>query len=115
MVASAGLSKAVAGSARSVIRLSGYPFKVGVVARTAIPYVHNGLEADRDFDRAWVRREKLESAAVLPLMADGQLLGVTAQFFRRRLVADEVGRLQASAALCEAWLRNRARRDKTSS
>lgn len=110
LVASAGLSRAVATSARSVIRLSSYPFKVGFVARTGIPYVHNGLEGDRDFDRAWIKREHLESAAVLPLIADGRLFGVTAQFFRRRLEAADVGRLQASAALCEAWLGSLHRR-----
>jgi PAS domain-containing protein len=104
LVASAGLSKAVAGSPRSVIRLAGYPFKVGVVARTAIPYIHNGLDGDRDFERAWIKREKLESAAVLPLIAGGKLVGVTAQFFRKPLAAHDVGRLQASAALCESWL-----------
>ena len=107
LVASAGTSKAVATSQRAVIRIAGYRFKVGVVARSGIPYVHNGLDSDHDFDRAWVRRERLESAAVLPLACDGVLFGVTAQFFCRRLVAEDIGRIQAAAALCERWVRAR--------
>ncbi len=110
LVASAGLSRAVATRARSVIRLSSYSFKVGFVARTGIPYVHTGREGDRDFDRAWIKREHLESAAVLPLVADGRLVGVIAQLFRCRLEVADVGRLQASAALCEAWLGSLHRR-----
>lgn len=98
---------AVSTSQRAVIRIAGYCFKVGVVARSGIPYVHHGLDGDHDFDRAWVRRERLESAAVLPLACDGVLFGVTAQFFRRRLQPDDIGRIQAAAALCERWVRGR--------
>ncbi len=107
LVASAGSSKAVSTSQRATIRIAGYRFKVGVVARSGIPYVHNGLDADYDFDRAWVRRERLESAAVLPLCCDGALFGVTAQFFRRRLAPEDIGRIQAAAAQCERWVRAR--------
>lgn len=107
LVASAGASKAVSTSQRATIRIAGYRFKVGVVARSGIPYVHNGLDGDHDFDRSWVRRERLESAAVLPLSCDGVLFGVTAQFFRRRLLPEDIGRIQAAAALCERWVRAR--------
>jgi PAS domain-containing protein len=113
LIASAGSSKAVATSQRAVIRIAGYRFKVGVVARSGIPYVHHGLDADHDFDRAWVRRERLESAAVLPLACDGVLFGVTAQFFRRRLQPDDIGRIQAAAALCERWVRGRRARARS--
>jgi PAS domain-containing protein len=113
MVASAGLSKSVATSQRSVIQLSSYRFKVGVVARTGIPYLHNGLEADRDFDRRWIKREKLESAAVVPLIRGGQLFGVMAQFFQRRLGPADVGKLQSALALCEASLKSRPPRGRS--
>ena len=106
LAASVGLSKSVATSSRSVIRLSSYRFKVGVVARTGIPYVHNVLDADRDFDIAWVRRERLESAAVFPLYCDAELYGVTAQFFRHHLTTDDVGAAQASTTVLESYLRS---------
>jgi PAS domain S-box-containing protein len=105
LVASRGLSNSVDTSARSVIRIANYRYKVGVVARSGIPYVHHGLASDGDFDRAWVTREHLESAAVLPLVVDGELVGVTAQFFRSRLGPEDIGRIQTAAALCESWIR----------
>lgn len=106
LVASEGLSQSVSTSARSTIKLASYRYKVGVVARSGVPFVHHGLAGDADFDRAWVARERLESAAVLPIVESGRLVGVTAQFFRHRLAAEDVGRVQASAALCESWLRD---------
>jgi hypothetical protein len=84
--------------------LTKYPFKVGLVARTGIPYVHNGLRGDRDFDKSWVRRERLESAVVLPFSDRGLLLGVCVQFFRRPLAPEHIGPLQASAAIANARL-----------
>lgn len=104
LLASAGITRAVHTSSRSVIRLSSYPFKVGVVARTGIPYLHNGLVDDRDFDAQWVKKERLESAACFPLAANGQLLGVTVEFFRRKLTPEDIGRLQSSAAVQSALL-----------
>lgn len=117
LVASAGLSKSVSSSSRSVIRVANYRYKVGVVARTGVPYVHNDLSGDHDFDRAWIRRERLESAAVLPLVRDGKLFGVSAQFFRRRLGGSDIGTIQTMARLCEASLRDPAptRRSRRSS
>lgn len=102
LVVSAGLSRAVRTSSRAVIQLGSYPYKVGAVARTGIPYLHNGLAGDRDFDPGWVRAQKLESAAVLPITARGALLGVVAQFFRRRLASEDIGVVQASTAVLGA-------------
>lgn len=110
LVASNGLSRSVATSARSTIKLASYRYKVGVVARSGVPFLHHGLAGDVDFDRAWVKRERLESAAVLPIVEGGRLVGVTAQFFRHRLSAEDVGRIQAAAALCESWVRGHRRR-----
>ena len=96
---SSGLSRSVRTSSRAVIKIATYPYKVGAVARTGIPFLHNGLQNDRDFDQGLVKNQKLESAAVLPLTSDGKLLGVTVEFFRRRLTSEDIGRVQAAAAL----------------
>jgi autonomous glycyl radical cofactor GrcA len=100
LVASAGGSLPIAKSSRAVIKLATYPFKVGLVARSQIPFVHNELEGDRHFDMGWVRREKLESAAVLPVVEKGELLGVSASFFRRPLTGVDLAELQASLDAC---------------
>jgi hypothetical protein len=110
LFASDGLSRSVSTSARSTIKLASYRYKVGVVARSGVPFLHHGLAGDLDFDRSWVARERLESAAVLPIVESGKLVGVTAQFFRTRLAAEDVGRIQASAAMCESWVRSERRR-----
>ena len=91
-------------SSRAEIEIASYPYKVGEVARSRVPFIHNGLDGDKNFDRAWVRRERLEAAAVLPLCRDGRLVGVTAQFFRRRLESKDIGELQAVAAISEQVL-----------
>jgi DNA-binding transcriptional MerR regulator len=108
LVASAGGSTGLANSSRAVIRLATYPFKVGLAARSQIPYVHNGLEGDRDFDVDWVRREKLESAAVFPIVERGRLLGVTASFFRRTLTGVDLAELQVSLDACRMVLGEQA-------
>jgi PAS domain S-box-containing protein len=109
MRASCGLSKAMRTSQRSTIRVSSYRMKVGVVARTGIPYVHNDLEADGDFDRRWIKKERLQSAAVMPLVRDGELYGVTVTFFRKRLSAADIAMVQSGVTLCEASARLRSR------
>jgi len=92
--ASSGLSRRTATSPRARIDLTTYKYKVGVVARTGQPFVSNQILGDTDFDQRWVNRERLASVAVLPLVADDQLQGVMASFFRVALNEELVGALK---------------------
>lgn len=97
--ASAGLSEETHGTARAVLDLKTYPFKVGVVARTLEPFVSNDLTTDSQFDQDWLRRENIKAVAVFPLAISGQLRGVIASFFRRTLADEIVQSLLTFAAL----------------
>jgi DNA-binding transcriptional MerR regulator len=97
--ASAGLSRQTSESSRARIDLRTYKYKVGVVARNREPFVSNGIVGDRDFDQRWVRRERLLSVAIVPLIAQDELQGVLALFFRVALSEQVVGALQLFAAV----------------
>ena len=101
LTASAGLSSDIESSSRKLIDLDSYPYKVGVVARTGQPFVCNELADEDGFDRAWLEREGVTSAAVLPLVVKGDVVGVLAAFFRERLhdeVAEVLGTVAAMVA-----------------
>ncbi|MBI4508497.1 MAG: PAS domain S-box protein [Deltaproteobacteria bacterium] len=83
--ASGGLSQEVRRSLRARIDISAYPYKVGAVARARRPFLQNGLAGDPEFDQEWIQRERLQSAAVFPLLAYDVLVGVLAVFFRHPL------------------------------
>ncbi len=102
--ASAGLSRQTTTSSRARIDLRTYRFKVGVVARTGAPFVSNQIVGDADFDQRWVRKERLASVAVLPLIADDVLYGVLATFFRVALNEDVVGAVRMFSAIAAGCL-----------
>ncbi len=113
--ASAGLSHRIEGSSRQLIDISKYPFKVGLVARTRQPFAKSGLEGDPQFDQEWIKREKLEATAALPMLVAGDLEGVVVAFFRRPLDEEAFEALAMLAALVatavnDAELYNRAQR-----
>jgi DNA-binding transcriptional MerR regulator len=97
--ASAGLSRQTTTSSRARIDLRTYRFKVGVVARSGEPFVSNQIVGDSDFDQRWVRKERLASVAVLPLVAGEHMGGVLAAFFRVSLNEDVLGALRMFSAL----------------
>jgi hypothetical protein len=99
--ASAGLSTRTTTSPRARIDLSRYRYKVGVVARTRTPFISNDIAGDEEFDQRWVRRERLASVAILPLLHGGELHGVLASFFRVALT-EEVGSALAMFATIAA-------------
>jgi DNA-binding transcriptional MerR regulator len=100
--ASAGLSRQTSTSSRARIDLSQYRYKVGVVARSGEAFVSNAIVGDDDFDQRWVRRERLQSVAVLPLMADEALQGILAAFFRAPLGEEVIGALRMFSAVAAA-------------
>jgi DNA-binding transcriptional MerR regulator len=102
--ASAGMSRRTKTSPRARIDLATYPYKVGVVARSREPFVANGLVGDAHFEQPWVKREHLESVAIMPLVSAGQLQGVLACFFRQPLREDVVGALGAFASMTAAGI-----------
>jgi PAS domain S-box-containing protein len=97
--ASAGLSRRVEGSSRHYVDIATHPFKLGVVARTRQPCTKNGLMGDPQYEQDWVRRERLEAAASLPLLVSGDLEGVLVAFFRYRLDEEAFDALAMLAAL----------------
>lgn len=109
MRASAGLSRRTADSPRGLIDLRTYRFKVGFVARSGLPFARNGIQGDPDFEPAWVDRERLEAAVVLPLLHDRRLHGVLAAFFRRRIDPAEIQIIDLLARLAAAALAGEAR------
>jgi PAS domain S-box-containing protein len=113
--ASAGLSRRVAGSPREHIDVATHPFKLGLVARTRRPFTKNGLSGDPQFDQEWVKRERIEAAAALPLLVAGDLEGVLVAFFRQTLDQEAFEALSMLAALVstavnDATLYDRAQR-----
>jgi DNA-binding transcriptional MerR regulator len=100
--ASAGMSRRTVTSPRARIDLATYAYKVGVVARSRAPFVANGLVGDPHFEQPWVKREHLESVAIMPLVSAGQLQGVLACFFRQPLREDVVGALGTFASMTAA-------------
>lgn len=102
--ASAGLSRQTSSSTRARIDLTTYKYKVGVVARTGEAFVSNQIIGDTDFDQRWVNKERLASVAILPLVADDQLQGVLATFFRVALNEELTGALKMFAAIAAGCL-----------
>ncbi len=100
--ASAGLSRRTTESSRARIDLSRYRYKVGVVARRREAFISNEIVGDRDFDQRWVRRERLVSVAIVPLIsatAGETLQGVLALFFRVALSVEVVSALKLFATV----------------
>lgn len=102
--ASAGLSRQTTTSSRARIDLRTYRYKVGIVARTAVPFVSNQIAGDADFDQRWVRKERLASVAVLPLLADDVIYGVLAAFYRIALNEDVTGAMRMFSAVAAGCL-----------
>jgi PAS domain S-box-containing protein len=100
--ASAGLSTSTATSSRAHLDVRTSPFEAAEVARTRVPYVRNGLLDDPHFEREWVRREGLASAAVIPLLAAGELRGVVSYFSRRELLPEVADVLAAFGSIVAA-------------
>jgi GAF domain-containing protein len=63
------------------------------------------LLGDPQFDQAWVTRERLAAVAIIPLLADDELLGIQATFFRRPLGPEIVEVLGTFAGLVAKALR----------
>jgi PAS domain S-box-containing protein len=102
--ASAGLSRATAESSRAHIDVATYPYKVGEVARSRVPFVQSGLIGDPHFEQDWVRRERIASVAVFPLLIAGELRGVLVSFSRLPLREETVEVLGAFVAIVTASL-----------
>jgi PAS domain S-box-containing protein len=89
------------------LRLADDAFVVAEVGRTQTAFLKNGLEESADFDPAWIEREGLHAAALLPLAHVGVLRGVTAYFSSEPISGEFVQLLEivasmAAAALAEA-------------
>jgi DNA-binding transcriptional MerR regulator len=97
--ASAGMSRRTTESSRARIDLGTYRYKVGVVARSREPFVSNEIIGDTDFDQRWVRRERLQSVAILPLLSGGALQGILASFHRVAISEEVIGALGIFAAM----------------
>jgi PAS domain S-box-containing protein len=113
--ASEGLARRVHGSPREHVDPATHPYKLGVVAREKRPFLKNGLSGDAQFDQEWVARERLQAAAVFPLLIGGELTGVLVSFFRHPLeqeVFEVLGTLSAlvAVAINDAHLYDKARR-----
>jgi PAS domain S-box-containing protein len=113
--ASEGLSRRVHGSPREHIDPATHPYKLGRVVREKQAFFKNGLSGDAQFDQEWVARERIQAAAVFPLMIAGELIGVLVSFFRRPLeeeVFEVLGTLAAlvATAINDARLYDSARR-----
>src|SRR5262249_46292755 len=76
-----------------------HPFKLGLVARTRQPFTKNGLIGDPQFDQEWIAQERLEAAAVLPLLVAGEVEGILVAFFRQTLDDEAFEALAILAAL----------------
>jgi DNA-binding transcriptional MerR regulator len=97
--ASAGLSRRTTQSSRARIDLRRYRYKVGVVARERESFISNEIAGDRHFDQRWVRRERLVSVAIVPLIAGTTLQGVLGLFFRVALSVEVVSALKLFATV----------------
>jgi DNA-binding transcriptional MerR regulator len=112
--ASAGLSRQTTRSSRARIDLRTYRFKVGVVGRSGQPFVSNHIVGDPDFDQRWVRTERLASVAVLPMVAEGRILGVLASFYRIALNEEVLGGMRMFAQITASCLEAHAARQSKS-
>jgi PAS domain S-box-containing protein len=83
--ASGGLSRRVHGSSREHVDPASHPYKLGKVVRERRPFLENDLSGDIQFNQAWVAEERLQAAAVMPLLIAGELMGVLVSFFRQPL------------------------------
>jgi MerR HTH family regulatory protein/GAF domain len=102
--ASAGLSRRTAESSRARIDPQRYRYKVGVVARSGVPFLSSNIIGDPQFDQRWVRRERLLAVACLPLSAGDALQGVLAAFFRVALTEEVLGAVGMFASVVSASL-----------
>ncbi len=92
LVASAGLYTRLNGS---FARVPMGHFKVGKIAQNCIPFLSNAL-ADEAWvkDRAWAIENDIKGFAGLPLMAEGDAIGVLAVFSHRALAPEFLEVLQ---------------------
>jgi DNA-binding CsgD family transcriptional regulator/GAF domain-containing protein len=92
LVASSGLYTRLDGSFARVLMGS---FKVGKIAQHCIPFLSNALP-DEDWvkDRAWAIENQLQGFAGLPLMAEGQAIGVLAVFSHQAMAPEFLEVLQ---------------------
>jgi PAS domain S-box-containing protein len=93
----------------SDISLAADEFVAAEVGRTREAFLKNGLEESEEFDRAWIQREGLYAAAVLPLVHAGVLQGVVAYFSSEPISGElaqllEIAATMAAAALAQAEL-----------
>ncbi len=105
LVASSGLYTRLDGSFARVPMGS---FKVGKIAQHCIPFLSNALsEEDWVKDRAWAIENKIQGFAGLPLMVEGQAIGVLAVFSRQGMAPEflevlQILSLSVSGALASA-------------
>jgi hypothetical protein len=102
--ASAGLSRRTTESSRARIDPQRYRYKVGVVARSGVPFLSSNIVGDPQFDQRWVRRERLLAVACLPLKHDDAQQGVLAAFFRVALTEEVLGAVGMFASVVAASL-----------
>jgi DNA-binding CsgD family transcriptional regulator len=92
LVASAGLYTRLDGSFARVPMGS---FKVGKIAQHCIPFLSNALPEEKWVkDRDWAIENRIQGFAGLPLMAQGQAIGVLAVFSQRVMAAEFLEVLQ---------------------
>ncbi|HLL82954.1 MAG TPA: PAS domain-containing protein, partial [Longimicrobium sp.] len=73
-------------------------FKIGKIAREAVPHLTNDVLTDeRVSDKEWARREGMVSFAGYPLMVEGRVIGVIAMFARQTLSESTMGALASVA------------------
>jgi DNA-binding CsgD family transcriptional regulator len=92
LVASSGLYTRLDGDFAQVPMGS---FKVGKIAQHCIPFLSNALP-DEDWvkDRAWAIENQIQGFAGLPLMAEGQAIGVLAVFSHQAMAPEFLEVLQ---------------------
>ena len=83
---------------------------IGRIAQERSPYLTNAAIGDPAVDdRPWVSREQLAAFAGYPMLADGQVVGVTAVFARHPLTEADGGVIGSAAAVVAVGiLRKRA-------
>lgn len=101
LLASAGLSTST-NSSRAVLDLRTSQFEAAEAARSRSVFVKNGLEDEPRLDPEWVRRERLVSMAVIPLLSAGELRGVVNYFSRRELLPEVADVLCAFGSIVAA-------------
>lgn len=100
--ASAGLSTRTADSSRAILDVVSYPYKVGEVARTRMPFVKNGLAGDSQFEADWIEAERLASVAAFPLVVGDEFLGVLVHFARKPCTQEMTEALAAFVSIVSA-------------